>query len=112
MYIWKINGMPDGIWVKSEKGTNFDLIPEGDSIRVMNIDSLSKDSFSINDILNVENENDNIVITTEEGRTTYSLGLNTNDLKALNGIESDIRHMYLSCITENACLWLKNKLGM
>lgn len=113
MYIWKINGLPDGVWVKSEQGTNYDLIPEGGSIRVMNIDNSEHTSFTLSEVNDVKSESNNIVIVTSDDELRYELGFNANDLLALNGmINSNRREEYIKLCTSNARDWLLAKLDL
>ena len=113
MYIWKINGLPDGVWVKSEQGTNYDLIPEGSSIRVMNIDNSEHTSFTLSEVNDVESESNNIVIVTSDDELRYDLGFNADDLLVLNDmIDSDRREEYVKLCTSNARDWLLAKLDL
>lgn len=113
MYIWKIDGLPDGVWVKSEQGTNYDLIPEGDSIRVMNIDSPDHSSFTLSEIDDVKSESNNIIIVTPNEEFKYELGFNSDDLLALNDmIDTDKREDYIKICSSSARDWLITKLDL
>lgn len=111
MYIWKINGLPDGVWVVSEQGANYDLIPEGDMLRILNIDNRIVGSFCV-EPTNIKSVGDKLIIETPDEDIEYVIGLNTGDLVALNELDSGIRDGYIDCVTANACIWLSEKLGM
>lgn len=112
MYIWKIDGVPEGVWVKSETGTNYCLIPEGDTLRVMNIDNGERRSFNITGINKISSDGDKIIIDSQDGGSIYLLGLHTEDLTALNEIRDHTRTEYINCITDYACMWLSKKMEL
>lgn len=110
MHIWKIDGVNDGIWVTSDSSTNYDLVPEGGNLRVINLDTDDGLSFTIDNIDSIV-ATDKIIINMSDGDTlSYSVGLDSDDLSNLSNIDSNLRNTYISSITNEVALWLVDNL--
>lgn len=108
MRIWKIDGINDGLFVTSERGTHYDLVPEGDKVRVIDLDDEDIKSFNFE---NLRQYGKSIILTDSDGIDYgYKLSIDPTEFVEIMKLPEQERDDKIVSMTSEAVEWLKSQM--